>query len=143
MNTKETIDSYLQDAFNKEKLTAELDNKNSKFYFLYVDKDLTGYLKVNEAPAQTDIKDQESIEIERLYVRKEFKGKGLGKELMNYAIQLAREMKKNYVWLGVWEKNTDAISFYTRMGFNEFGRHPFKMGNEMQNDLIMKKIISK
>ena len=143
MNTKETIDSYLKDAFNKEKLKAELNNKNSKFYFLYAESNLAGYLKINEAQAQTDLNDPQSIEIERIYVKKEFKEKGLGKKLLNYALQLAKEMKKNYVWLGVWEKNPDAISFYTRMGFHELGRHSFKMGNEIQNDLIMKKIINK
>ena len=143
MNTKETIDMYLQDSFNKERLKAELSNKNSQFYFLYIDKDLAGYLKINEVPAQTDINDPKSIEIERIYVKKKFKGKGLGKELMNYAIQLAIKMGKNYVWLGVWERNIDAISFYTRMGFHEAGRHSFKMGNELQTDLIMKKIIRK
>ncbi len=50
-------------------------------------------------------------------------------------------MKKNYVWLGVWEKNIDAISFYKKMRFKKAGRHPFRMGNELQNDLIMKKMI--
>jgi len=50
-------------------------------------------------------------------------------------------MKKKYVWLGVWEKNVDAISFYTKMGFREVGRHSFRMGDELQYDLIMKKVI--
>jgi ribosomal protein S18 acetylase RimI-like enzyme len=48
-------------------------------------------------------------------------------------------MKKDYVWLGVWEKNVDAISFYTKMEFYEAGQHSFRMGDELQNDLIMKK----
>jgi ribosomal protein S18 acetylase RimI-like enzyme len=141
MNADETITMYLHEAFNKEKLREELKNKHSKFYFLYVDSDLAGYLKINETPAQTDINDPQSIEVERIYVRKRFKGKGLGKKLIDYAIRLAIEAGKDYVWLGVWEKNSDAISFYTRMGFSEAGRHVFKMGNEMQNDLIMKKTI--
>jgi len=50
-------------------------------------------------------------------------------------------MKKNYVWLGVWEKNINAIAFYKRLGFYEDGRHPFKMGDELQTDFIMKKLV--
>jgi len=61
---------------------------------------------------------------------------------MHYAIQLAKEMKKNYVWLSVWEKNTDAISFYIKMGFREAGRYSFRMENELQSDLIMKKVMT-
>lgn len=141
MNSQETIDSYLQEAFNKKKLLAELNNKNSLFYFLYAENELAGYLKINDAPAQSDINDTDSIEIERIYIKKTFQGKGLGKKLVHFTLQLAKEMKKNYVWLGVWEKNIDAISFYKKMGFKKAGRHSFRMGNELQNDLIMKKMI--
>ena len=142
MNVKETMDKYVEEAFNMEKLEEELGNKDSRFFFLYADDELAGYLKINEAPAQTDVNDSHSIEVERIYVKKEFKGKGLGRQLMNYAIQLAKEMKKNYVWLGVWEKNIDAITFYKKLGFYEVGRHPFKMGDELQTDIIMKKVIA-
>lgn len=102
--------------------------------------ELVGYLKINDAPAQTDINDPESMEIERIYIRKEHKAKGLGKVLVDYTLQQAR--KKNYVWLGVWEKNVDAIAFYKKVGFIETGRHSFRMGDELQSDLVMKKFIN-
>ncbi len=69
MNSQETIDSYLQEAFNKKKLLAELNNKNSLFYFLYAENELAGYLKINDAPAQSDINDTDSIEMERIYIK--------------------------------------------------------------------------
>lgn len=142
MNKKETMDKYVEEAFNREKIREELNNKYSQFFFLYADEELTGYLKINEAPAQTDVNNPDSIEVERIYVKKQFKGKGLGRQLMNYAIQLAKKMKKDFVWLGVWEKNTDGIAFYKRLGFYEDGRHPFKMGDELQSDFIMKKFLT-
>jgi len=142
MNIKETMDKYVEEAFNMEKLEEELRNMDSRFFFLYADDELAGYLKINESPSQTDINNPDSIEVERIYIKKEFKGKGLGRQLINYAIQLAKEMKKNYVWLGVWEKNINAIAFYKRLGFYEDGRHPFKMGDELQSDFIMKKTVS-
>jgi ribosomal protein S18 acetylase RimI-like enzyme len=141
MNSQETIDKYLQESFNKKKFFSELSNKDCKFYFLYSEHELAGYFKVNDTLAQTDINDANSIELERIYIKKEYKGKGLGKKLINFVFQLAQEMKKDYVWLGVWEKNVDAISFYTKMDFYEAGQHSFRMGDEVQNDLIMKKII--
>ncbi len=139
MNRQETIDTYLQEAFNKKKLLAELTDKNCLFYFLYAENELAGYLKVNDAPAQSDINDTESIEMERIYIKKTFKRKGLGKKLIDFTLQLAKEMKKRYVWLSVWEKNTGAILFYEKMGFKKAGRHSFRMGDELQNDFIMKK----
>lgn len=139
MNTPETIDRYLEEAFNPEKILSEWSNLDSQFYFMYVDADLAGYLKVNDAPAQSDIHDPESLEIERIYIRKAYKRKGLGAQFMTHALQLAVDMGKRYAWLGVWEKNTAAIAFYQKLGFQKIGRHTFKMGDELQYDWIMKK----
>jgi diamine N-acetyltransferase len=143
MNSPDTINQYLRASFNKEKLQTELNNPNCFFYFLFADDELAGYLKINLTPAQTDINDPESIELERIYVRKAYLGSGLGKRLMNYALQLTLDFNKKYIWLGVWDQNIKAIAFYKKMGFKEAGQHLFKMGEELQNDLIMKKIIIK
>ena len=142
MNSPETMDTYLNESFSLEKLAQELGKTYCKFYFIYSDSTLAGYLKLNYAPAQSDINDSESVEVERIYVRKEHKGKGLGKVLMEYAFQQAIQNKKAYVWLGVWEKNVKAITFYEKMGFEEAGQHSFRIGNELQSDLIMKKIVN-
>ncbi len=139
MNTPETMERYLDEAFNPQKILAELENENSRFYFLFAGGDLAGYLKVNFAPAQSDLNDPDSMEIERIYVKRAYKGKGLGKSLMDFALRLAEEADKAYAWLGVWEKNEAAIAFYKKMGFEEAGRHSFRMGDELQSDWILKK----
>jgi len=143
MNSPETMDKYLHESFSMEKLAQELSHAYCKFYFAYLDSELAGYIKINYAPVQSDINDPESIEVERIYVLKEYKGKGLGKVLMEYAFQKAKQNKKAYVWLGVWEKNVNAIAFYEKMGFKEAGQHSFRIGNELQSDLIMKKTVNK
>lgn len=143
MNSPETMDRYLHESFNIGKLSKELSDINCKFYLIYLDSKLAGYIKMNYAPAQSDINDPVSVEVERIYVRQEYKGKGFGKFLMEYAFQQAQQNKKEYVWLGVWEKNVSAIAFYQKMGFREAGRHSFRIGSELQSDLIMKKIVNK
>jgi ribosomal protein S18 acetylase RimI-like enzyme len=140
-NTPETMDAYLEEAFDLEKIKTELEAPQSEFYFLFADGQLAGYIKVNDVPAQTDINDPTSLELERIYVKKEFKRLGLGSQLIDYAEQLARLAGKEYVWLGVWEQNPKAIAFYESMGYAEFARHTFRMGEELQSDLVMKKIL--
>ena len=138
-NTPENMATYLDDAFETEKLRRELEDANSAFYFLYCGETLAGYLKLNEAPAQTDLHDSDSLEIERIYVAKEFQGKGLGRRLMTYAISAAMQRGKAFVWLGVWEKNTKALAFYRKNGFYPIGTHTFVMGDDPQTDYIMRK----
>ncbi len=142
MNTHSDMQAYLDEAFELERQRSELLNENSSFYFLYSDDVLAGYLKLNEAPAQTDIKDKQSLEIQRIYVSKEFQGKGLGGCLLNKAISTAVLQNKKYVWLGVWEKNEKALRFYKKNGFYRIGAHSFFMGNDEQTDYIMRKDLS-
>lgn len=139
LNTKEDMEAYLEIAFNKERVANELNDNNSEFYFLYCDDKIAGYLKLNEVPSQTDINDIESLEIERIYVSCGFQSIGLGKYLMEHAIATAKLRNKKYVWLGVWQKNEKAITFYKKNGFYEIGTHTFVMGEDIQTDYIMRK----
>lgn len=138
-NTEENMNEYLNRAYNRETLRDELMNSASKFYFLHTRNNLVGYLKLNKYRAQTDIKDPESIELERIYVVKEFQGNGFGKVLMEKAIEVAVSSQKKYLWLGVWEKNTKALNFYKKKGFYAFGKHLFVMGDDEQTDYILRK----
>ena len=101
MNTPENMKAYLEESFNLERLSAEVSNCYAVFYFLYADNELAGYIKLNEAPAQTDLNDIDSLEIERIYLSKEFQGKGLGNILFNKAVSIAEQKGKSYIWLGV------------------------------------------
>ena len=139
MNTPANMNAYLEQSFHINKLCGELADNNSTFYFFYAGANLAGYLKLNESPAQTDLHDPQSLEIERIYVAKEFQGQGLGGVLLNKAFDTAKRRNKAYVWLGVWEKNTKAVVFYKKNGFYETGTHSFFMGEEEQTDFIMRK----
>ena len=139
MNSAETMDAYLNEAFNETRIKNELGDRNSEFYFLLANGSLAGYIKINLPGSQTDINDPESLELERIYVRKEYKGRGLGKVLLDHAIRKGIEHRKRYIWLGVWEKNLDAIVFYEKNGFVKHSTHSFRMGDEMQSDYVMKR----
>lgn len=85
---------------------------------------------------------EDSLEIERIYIRAKFQKLGLGKYLINKAIEIAVEQEKNKIWLGVWEKNENAIAFYKKLGFVQAGSHSFHMGDEEQIDFIMIKSLA-
>jgi diamine N-acetyltransferase len=137
-NAEEDIKKYLEEAFSVEKLTAELENLNSVFYFATLDNNVIGYLKLNFGQSQTEIQDDKAVEIQRIYVLKEFHGEKVGQLLCDKAIEIAREKDAEYVWLGVWGENKRAVKFYRKNGFVEFDRHIFKLGNKEQTDLLMK-----
>lgn len=137
-NTVENMKQYLDQYFTVDNLTVEIENPNSQFYFAKQDNRVIGYLKLNFAHAQTELRDGSSIEIERIYVLKENHGKGVGIELLNFAIEIAKQNKAAYIWLGVWENNHRAIRFYKKNGFTTFDKHQFVLGSEEQTDLMMR-----
>lgn len=137
-NTEENMKEYLEKSFSTEKLNSELNNPNSEFYFSLEEDTVIGYLKINFGASQTELKDDKALEIERIYVLKEFHGKKVGQLLYEKAIQIAKETKSDYVWLGVWEENHRALAFYKKNGFVEFDKHIFRLGNDEQTDIMMK-----
>jgi ribosomal protein S18 acetylase RimI-like enzyme len=137
-NSAQDMAKYLEEAYAHEKLSSELNDPNSEFYLATLKHEVIGYLKLNFGDAQTELKDNNAVEIERIYIAKAFHGQKFGQLLYNKAIEVAKEKKVGYVWLGVWEENHRAIQFYTKNGFVAFDKHVFLLGNDAQTDIMMK-----
>jgi ribosomal protein S18 acetylase RimI-like enzyme len=137
-NKPENVSAYLDEAFTLEQFEKELAHPASTFFVAELEGELIGYTKVNLVPAQTDVHDPESLEIARLYVLEDHLGSGLGKKLLDTAIDFAKQNQKKYLWLGVWEMNVRAIRFYEKNGLRIFGSHPFPFGDEVQTDYLMR-----
>ncbi|MBL7726147.1 MAG: GNAT family N-acetyltransferase [Dinghuibacter sp.] len=137
-NSDSNMNQFLEEAYATGKLLSELNNPNSRFYFAMHGNRELGYLKLNFGAAQTELKDGQAVEIERIYVLHEFLGKKVGQALYEHAVQQARQANARYIWLGVWEENPRAISFYKKNGFVEFDKHIFRLGTEEQTDIMMK-----
>lgn len=132
---------YLQDNLSLEKLTDELNHPASMFFFARIGEDVVGYLKLNTGIAQTEGNNGDAVEIERIYVRNAFQGLKIGKALFEKAVSIAMERKASYIWLGVWEENHKAITFYEQNGFVAFDKHVFVLGNDPQTDIMMKRTL--
>jgi diamine N-acetyltransferase len=137
-NTAENMIKYLEESFSTERLTREIEDTDSEIFFATFDDKVIGYLKLNYGEAQTELKDEKAVEIERIYVLEEFHGKKVGQILFEKAVRIARQKDADYLWLGVWEKNSRAMTFYKKNGFTEFNKHIFKLGNDEQTDIMMK-----
>lgn len=138
-NTEANMQQYLKEGFSTEKLLAEINDRGAEFYFAVIDQQVIGYLKINSGNSQTELKDNKALEIERIYVLAQYHGLKVGQLLYEKAMQIAIDKRAAYVWLGVWEENPRAIRFYSKNGFIEFDKHVFKLGDDEQIDIMMKK----
>ena len=142
LNNKDDFEAYTTVAFTPAKVLSEIENPYSAFYFALIDDEKAGYIKLNYTSAQTEFKDADAVEVERIYVLANHQGKKIGNQLLDFAINKAIEEKLQYIWLGVWEHNFAAQRFYERAGFVKFSSHKFVMGSDVQTDILMKKELS-
>ncbi len=136
-NKPGVLETYTEYAFAKAHLEKQLLAPESYWYFIK-DKDaIIGYLKLNTGDTQTEFQQQNGLEVERIYIDIPYLSQGFGKKAIDFSISEARKLEKNYIWLGVWEENPNAIRFYKKCGFKITGTHQYDMIAEIQTDYIM------
>ena len=82
--------------------------------------------------------DAADLELYRLYVDGDEKGKGVADALMLEVLAWAKESGAEKMWLSVWENNQRAQRFYRRYGFVHAGEHKFMVGSVADRDFIWK-----
>ena len=138
-NSKENFQKYVRQSFSKKSTTEQLEDHGSFFLMAYLNNKVVGYAKLRENNKPFHDKTINAVELERIYVLKAHQGHGIGKTLLEKCLAFAELRKYPVMWLGVWEQNLSALKFYQRQGFVVFGSHVFDLGDEEQNDYLMKK----
>jgi GNAT superfamily N-acetyltransferase len=137
-NNPDDFNNYLQRSFNKEQIEIELNESGSAFLLAYYDDELVGYVRLRESnEVQGKFPGKRLLELQRIYSLQKFIGKGIGKALLTFSINFAKENGFDILWLGVWEHNHHAIQFYKHFGFEPFDSHVFMLGNDAQTDILM------
>ncbi|HEX6846882.1 MAG TPA: GNAT family N-acetyltransferase [Chitinophagaceae bacterium] len=139
VNTKEDMDKFMNEQFTREKLMREVEEPGNTFLLAFDGDVPVGYVRMREGKKFPEFEDKDSIEIARIYSVNTYLGTGVGQQLMRQCIFIAKELKKEIIWLGVWKKNLRAITFYTKWGFEKFSEQDFLLGNDLQKDLLLMK----
>jgi diamine N-acetyltransferase len=139
VNTKENIDKFMTEKFSREKLINEVTEPGNTFFLAFDSDTPVGYVRMREGKKFPEFEGKDSIEIARIYSINTYLGTGVGQQMMRQCIFIAKELKKEIIWLGVWEKNPRAIAFYTKWGFEKFGGHDFLLGDDQQKDWLLMK----
>lgn len=140
-NKPEDMQLFLDTQFTRDQLMKEPDEPNNYFFIAWEAGEPMGYMRLRfwQTPPYSSLPSEPTVEITRLYATRPAIGKGVGKALMQFAVDFARSERVNQIWLGVWEHNERAIRFYQKWGFERKGEHPFLLGTDIQTDWLMAK----
>jgi diamine N-acetyltransferase len=138
-NSPGDIDAYVRDAFSLDRIRAELADAANTFLLAFTggEEQPDGYAKLRTGTADPSVTGPGPVELQRLYVDRSAIRRGVGAALMRASLDAARSAGHRTLWLGVWERNARAISFYEGWQFETVGNHLFRLGSDLQTDLIM------
>ncbi len=133
------LNDYIKTAFIKSDIEASIKNYEAIFLLASYNQETVGYVKLRWDRSHPNLNPEEkNMELERIYVLRNFWKHKIGAALMLHAIQLSRSKSYDYIWLGVWQKNNRAIDFYLKIGFEIFGTKKFFVGEEENDDYVMR-----
>ncbi len=136
-NTPEDMAAYLAANFTPEKLSEELADPANRFLLAKIDGSEAGYAKLRAGEALPEVGSARPVELSRIYVARTWLRRGVGQALMQRCIDEALSDGADVLWLGVWERNERAKTFYLRWGFEKVGEHDFMLGSDHQRDWVM------
>lgn len=136
-NSAEDMDLHCQSSYSESIQAREIAAANMVTILAEDGRRLIGFSQLRWDRAPTCVVAESPGEILRLYVVKEWHGRGVAQELMNAGLEAVQRHGSDVVWLGVWERNPRAISFYKKFGFREAGDHIFPLGRDSQRDIVM------
>ena len=142
-NAPGDMEVYVRDSFSLDRVRAELADDANTFLLAFVGgmEHPAGYAKIRTGTTDPSVTGPDPVELERLYVDQSAIGHGVGAALMRASFDAARSAGHRTLWLGVWEHNARAISFYEKWEFETVGDHVFKLGSDDQRDLIMERSV--
>jgi ribosomal protein S18 acetylase RimI-like enzyme len=138
MNTPENMEAYLQSQFSNERMKEEMESRHARFFLAYLDNVPAAFTKVRDDRQAKKLENIRALEIQRIYVLREYQGFSLGKAMLDMVKGLAQAEGYQTIWLQVWQKNNKAIRFYQKAGFMVFETASFLLGDSTQQDFLMR-----
>ena len=136
--------SYVANSFDLQVVKSELETQGTLYFGVFSGEKIIGFLKLCPKNSLPIFGNQNAFEIERVYLTRESQGKGFGKSLMDFSIEIAKEMEKEIVWLKAVDSNKNAIRFYENLGFTPCGTSILELPNikdEFRGIVVMRKNI--
>ena len=136
---------YINRSFSNSIIEQELKHPDHVFFLVNEGEESIGFLKLNINQALKGFADNDSIELERLYLIKSATGKGYGRQAMNFCFDYASRLNKDIIWLKAMD-TSDAVGFYETVGFHHCGTLTLdfpQMKKEFRGMVVMMKRLSK
>ena len=140
-NSPEDMATHLARYFTPATIEEELLNPSNRYLIAEIADSAAGYAKLRWGASRQGVQADRPVELSRIYVAAEWIGQRVGAALIQRCLDEAQASDADVLWLGVWERNERAISFYEKWGFAKVGEHVFVLGSDPQTDWLMARTV--
>ena len=137
-NSREELTEYLEFTYDPVKLTKSIRKENNMYLLAFLDGQAVGFAKLKKHSLNDLIASPAQMELQKIYVLKEYQGKGVGTALMKEVKSIASDRNPDYLWLDTYISNEKAIHFYEKNGFKKIGNYFFTIGSQTFEYHVMK-----
>jgi ribosomal protein S18 acetylase RimI-like enzyme len=131
--SKPQIEYMLDMMYSLDSLKSQVEEKNHCFLLAWEEDEVLGFLSY-----ELNYKGRSKTKIHKIYILLQAQGKGVGKLLIQRAIDTALNEKNSHLLLNVNKYNLNAIRFYEKLGFYEASREDISIGNGfLMEDVVM------
>ncbi len=136
-NAASDMDLYVENAFSVRREREILLDPAAHTILCFDGEELAGYLELWQSKPPLCIEPEGALEIRRYYVGAPWQGRGAAPALLKALSAYALQCETKTLWLGVWEHNARAVSYYRKIGFRKVGTLAFMLGSDQQTDDLM------
>lgn len=130
------IDAHVAKELTPQTMRAMIADPNAVVVLAEDASQIIGYGVLMLSSPHPQLPGENTAEVRKLYVDPQHHGRGIADSLMRELLSAA---KCDTVWLSVFSENPRGIAFYKRWGFEVIGEQFFVVGNDHQQDFLMRR----
>ena len=128
---QEQVDYMVEKYQSVPAISHQIEEEGYTYYLVYAGEEAVGYLGVQTR--------EQDLFLSKYYMHSSQRGKGYGKEALEFIRQYAREHQLQGISLTVNKYNSNSIAAYEKMGFLNLGPTVADIGNGfIMDDYIMR-----
>ena len=135
---------------SNDDLQDALNQRSEKYFLSIIDQDvvlvaednnqLVGFIQFGNVTLDSIPTTDNDIELNKIYIEKDYQGKGIGKKLIEAMLNHDRLDGIDNIYLDVFTENEKAIELYKKYDFRIIGKTPFIINDQILGyNLLMKR----
>ncbi len=111
-------DWYLNSQYSKENILKELLQQNTAYYFIIFKDEIVGNFRIIWDDKLSNLSEEKQVKLHRIYLHPKTQGQGIGKQLIIWLEQKAKQKDYKIIWLDAMDAQPQAFQFYKKLGYN-------------------------